>query len=106
MHGAPRRQIEWHAVIDPDNGLKALGIDEWPIERRLGCGVNPRTMHPPSHWKRAWDRKNEQLSTIGETPLLLDGFVALRLYTGPMFFKCACALALLGALLFAACALH
>lgn len=79
-------RIEWYAVANPSRGLQILGISDWPKEQRLGAGKS-RQLLPPSHFKPEWDAMNSKLAAIGETPLLMHGFVSLRLYTGPMFFK-------------------
>ena len=79
-------RIEWYAVANPGIGLTILGISDWPKEQRLGAGKS-RQLLPPSHFKPEWEAMNHKLSAIGESPLLMHGFVSLRLYTGPMFFK-------------------
>jgi len=79
-------EIEWWAVYDPVTGLKTLGIDDWPKEKRLGGGQS-RSLRTPAHWKEPWEQRNAQLAELGELPLQHSGFVALRLYTGPMFYK-------------------
>lgn len=79
-------QIEWWAVADPDQGLEILGLPDWPKEARLG-GATARKLHPPSHFRPTWDGFNAKLTAIGESELQMNGFVCLRLYTGPMYFK-------------------
>jgi hypothetical protein len=77
-------QVEWYAVVDPEHGLRILKIHSWPKEQRTSVS---RNLKPPGDFKEPWDRVNEQLAKLGESPLLLNGFVCLRLYTGPMYFK-------------------
>lgn len=79
-------QIEWWVVADPDKGLGELGLVDWPREQRL-AGELPRQLHPPRHFEPVWSTINSKLEDVGETRLHLHGFVALRLYTGPMFTK-------------------
>lgn len=79
-------RIEYWAVADPINGLRELGLDDWPKEQR-GAENGGRQLLPPSAFQTAWDEMNEKLRETGEPKLLEGGFVALRLYTGPMFFK-------------------
>ena len=76
--------IEWYAVADPKNGLRILGIPYWPQEQR---GEGRRKLHPPSHFREKWDAFNQRLEDVGEPPLLMHGFIGLRLYTGPMYHK-------------------
>jgi len=79
-------RIEYWAVADPMNGLRELDMDDWPKEQRLGPGQG-RQLLPPEHFRPQWDEMNAKLANAGEPPLARGGFVALRLYTGPMFFK-------------------
>lgn len=79
-------KIEYWAVYNPEDGLKELGIEEWPKEQRLGPG-HARVLKGPDHFKPGWDLMNARLAEMQEPPLQRHGFVALRLYTGPMFYK-------------------
>ena len=79
-------RIEYWAVYDPDKGLQELGIDGWPKEQRLGPG-HARVLHAPEAFREKWDAMNARLEAMAEPPLQKNGFVALRLYTGPLFYK-------------------
>ena len=92
--------IEWWVVLDPPrarplideisadgyaHGLPLIGSDQASIvsaERLSTRGL------PISHFKPRWKEINARLeSELGASPLLLNGLVSLRLYTGPMFSK-------------------
>ena len=75
-------KIEWWAAADPDEGLRELGITEYPKEQRPGSPN--RILHHPDHFREGWDEMNDKLLDVSEGPLSLPAFVALRLYTGPM----------------------
>ena len=79
-------RVEWFAVADPENGLKYLGLKDWPKEARASSSGG-RKLLPPKAFQESWDAMNEKLTEIGESPLAMSGFVCLRLYTGPMYFK-------------------
>ena len=79
-------RIEYWAVADPKNGLRELGLDDWPKEQRLGPG-HARKLWEPEHFQQPWDDMNKRLEVMAEPPLLLNGFVGLRMYTGPLFYK-------------------
>ena len=55
-----------------------LGIDAWPKEARLGGGQS-RSLKDPLDWTKPWEERNAALEDIGESPLLMSGFVSLRL---------------------------
>lgn len=63
-----------------------LKLEDWPKEQR-GAEHGGRKLHPVEHFKESRDKMDAKLERAGEPPLQRGGFVALRLYTGPMFFK-------------------
>lgn len=80
-------KIEWWFVADPTNGLEALGIEQWPPHRWDW----ERRADPKEHYSEVWQNEiNNPLVEQGEKPLGDEEFIALRLYTGPMFVKCTC----------------
>ena len=54
----------------------------------LAVGVALRVVTTLADFASPWQAINEQLKKLGEQPLSDVEFVALRLYTGPMFVKC------------------
>lgn len=65
-------------MADPEKGLTELGLPDWPKEARVAAG-HARHLHPPRHFKPAWDEMNRKLDSIGESKLQMHGFVCLRL---------------------------
>ena len=51
----------------------------------------PRQAWPPSHFEPTRRKLNERLVTIGEPAVCEEEQTGVRLYTGPMFIKCAAA---------------
>ena len=81
-------KIEWAFVTAEDHGeaLDTLGISEWP-----GCERNRKTgsrkAQRLSDFTSKWQAVDRRLQAAGEQALSTPEFVALRLYTGPMFMK-------------------
>jgi len=97
--------LEWWVVVDPSDsqldqvvsdgpGRCYRSVQEWPTARR---NASERDAHleaistrglPISYFRAQWNLLNSRLATeAGEPPLQLNGFVCLRLYTGPMYVK-------------------
>ena len=78
-------EIEWHVVLDPASGLKALKRTEYPTETH-DCenkrGVTE--LKPIDDFLPALKEKNEKLKEMEEAELLKEELITGRLYTGPM----------------------
>ena len=90
---------EWWFVVEPTPQKMAhLGLKTWPQESKLLKDKKSRSqMRKPLHPDTFRDKKeeiNERLKPMNQY-LTSDLFIAARLYTGPMFVKCAYARALL-----------
>ena len=71
-------------VADPANGLKELNLERWPPHRWDW----ERRADPKESRAHFWANEvNAPLALQGEKPLSDEEFIALRLYTGPMFVK-------------------
>lgn len=81
-------RAEWFFVVRPDDGLEVLGLDEWPgAEEARNRQDLPRQAYPLEYFRGEWDAVDRRLQAAGEQPLSIPEFVALRLYTGPLFRK-------------------
>ena len=76
---------EWWAVADPEKGLQELGCASYPKEQRPGAPR--RKLRSPEDFMQKRDAMNKKLLKVGEPPLQLGGFVALRLYTGELLVQ-------------------
>ena len=84
-------QIEYAFVVAPEEGLKRLGLSEWPTEEKL--------KHDPQLWERrrrptnlsSFDehlrRVNTSLGALDCAPLGIDELIGARLYTGALYVK-------------------
>ena len=63
-------------MTDPTDGLKAVGLDEWPMEEKLVSGLPEQRRQPlPLHaLADARARVDERLRALG-SPLMLDSEV-------------------------------
>lgn len=85
---ATTSRAEWLFVVHPDQGLDILQLDEWPgAEEARNRHDLPRTAHPLSYFRSEWEAVDRRLVAAGEQPLSEPEFIALRLYTGPLFRK-------------------
>jgi hypothetical protein len=82
-------KIEWHAVLDPVDGLAQLKRTGYPEETFGIAQAHKRAnrLRPLKELLPALQEKNERLNALGEPPLLNDELLAGRLYSGPMFLK-------------------
>ena len=78
-------KIEWWAVANPVEGLRVLGLDEYPKEQRQGSPT--RKLYHPKDFMPIRNEVNGKLQEVGEPSLQLSGFLALRAYTGPLYLK-------------------
>ena len=76
-------RIEWAFVTDANGGLVELALEQWPPHRWAW----EREARSLAEFASTWQEINEKLTALGEQPLSDVEFVALRLYTGPMFVK-------------------
>jgi len=90
---------EWWFVVEPTPQKMAhLGLKTWPQESKLLKDKKSRSqMRQPLHpdtFREKIEEINERLKPMNQY-LTSDLFIAARLYTGPLFVKCAYARALL-----------
>lgn len=79
-------RIEWTFVTDPVGGLEKLGLDEWPgAERDRKDGI--RQVRSIESFDAQLKTLGARLVALGEQPLSLAEFCALRCYTGPLYVK-------------------
>ena len=77
-------KIEWWFVADPANGLSELGLERWPPHRWDW----ERRADPKEKWAEYIEKSiNAPLAAQGEKLVTDEEFIALRLYTGPLFVK-------------------
>ena len=76
-------------MTDPTDGLKAVGLDEWPMEEKLVSGRPEQRRQPlPLHaLADARARVDERLRALGSPSMLDSEVIAGRMYTGPCFIK-------------------
>ena len=92
--------LEWWIVVDPsDKQLMHLGrqrpalyggIADWPMAQRDGNSEETVTSRglPMVAFRQKWNALNSRLDAeMAESPLRPNGFVSLRLYTGPLYVK-------------------
>jgi len=86
---ATTSRAEWLFVVSPDTGLDILDLDDWPgaEEARTSPGRAERKPHSLEDFRSEWDSVDKRLVAGGEQPLSDVEFIALRLYTGPLFRK-------------------
>jgi hypothetical protein len=87
-------ELEWWFVADgTDACLPRLGISEWPMEQKLvktkALRGQCRIAKPPVAFEGQRREINEKLDALDQRPMLVEEFIASRLYTGPLFTKCA-----------------
>ena len=82
-------KAEYYFVTDPsDERLAMLGLEVWPIDKKLRAANRPyRQARPVQAFRSTRVLVNGSLREAGGPPLSIDEFVACRLYTGPM---CMC----------------
>lgn len=81
-----RIDVRWWFVVDPENGLKELGLSRYPMEpslatRRHRHAVDLRTFDEGVAKIGAALRQHSVAS------MLREELIGARLYTGPMFYK-------------------
>ena len=62
-----------------------VNLSKWPPAPERG----DRTAQPMADFYEPWNRVNTQLAAVGAEELVEGSFIGLRLYTGPMYIKCA-----------------
>lgn len=83
-------KIEFYFVAEPEAGLDACGLSEYPKETKLPEGeerddrARMRRPNAIPKYDAAVKEKNEQLHRQGQQPLINEELVGARLYTGPM----------------------
>ena len=83
--------------VDPERGVEKLKLtDGWPKEEKLRHRREEfmRQCVPLSELQGARHNVNAQLRSMGEPELSEAEMIACRMYTGPMYVKCACLLSL------------
>ena len=78
-------RIEWHFVAHANDGLERLGMARWPPMQ--APERTDRVARPLAMFEAGWVELNGRLTEAGEQLLSEAEFVALRLYTGPLFVK-------------------
>ena len=80
--------VEYHFVTCPESGLSLLKLDAWPTESCLDAPLR-RAPIPLLSFRAKLRELNHRLATVECLPVSEDELVSARLYTGPMFMKCA-----------------
>ncbi|KAL1495719.1 hypothetical protein AB1Y20_016582 [Prymnesium parvum] len=80
--------IEWWFVVDPANGLRTLGLSEWPADAAAPAHhQQARQPRPLADFTPPMRDTAQRLAAVDCTPLVRDDLIAARLYTGPMYTK-------------------
>ena len=80
-------EIEWHAVVDPDAGLRTLKRTAYPAETfgiKHEDHKRAARLAPLAQWREPLAQKNRELEELSQPTLIEEELLAGRLYTGPM----------------------